>query len=110
MSTITSTHDSSTSPAQAPRPVYRVSGRHVLRSEWGKLWSLRSTTITLGLGLLFLVAFGLISAVRYKSSVPSGQQADPDLVGATALSLSLFGTSVAQLALGVLGVLVTAGE
>jgi ABC-2 type transport system permease protein len=110
MSTITSTHASPATPAQAPRPVYRLTGRHVLRSEWGKLWSLRSTTITLGLGLLFLVAFGIIAAARYKSSITSGQQMDPDFADATALSLSLFGTSVAQLALGVLGVLVTAGE
>jgi hypothetical protein len=110
MSTTTSTPASSTSPARAARPVYRVTGWNVLRSEWGKLWSLRSTTITLLLGLLFLVAFGVISAVRYKSSVTAGQQTDPDFASATAVSLSLFGTGIAQLALGVLGVLVTAGE
>jgi ABC-type transport system involved in multi-copper enzyme maturation permease subunit len=71
---------------------------------------LRSTWITLGLGLLFIVAFGIIAALRYKSSVTSGKQLDPDFADATALSLSLFGVSLAQLALGVLGVLVTAGE
>lgn len=96
--------------ARATRPAYRVTGRHVLRSEWTKLWSLRSTWITLGLGLVFLVAFGLISAARYKSNIGSGQPLDEDFAGATALSLSLFGTNFAQLALGVLGVLVTAGE
>ncbi|GLY43257.1 ABC transporter permease [Amycolatopsis sp. NBRC 101858] len=96
--------------ARATRPAYRVTGRHVLRSEWTKLWSLRSTWITLGLGLVFLVAFGLISAARYKSNINSGQPLDPDFADATALSLSLFGTNFAQLALGVLGVLVTAGE
>jgi ABC-type transport system involved in multi-copper enzyme maturation permease subunit len=96
--------------ARAARPAYRVTGRHVLRSEWTKLWSLRSTWITLGLGLVFLVAFGLISAARYKSNIGSGQPLDEDFAGATALSLSLFGTNFAQLALGVLGVLVTAGE
>jgi ABC-type transport system involved in multi-copper enzyme maturation permease subunit len=95
---------------RAARPAYRVTGRHVLRSEWTKLWSLRSTWITLGLGLVFLVAFGLISAARYKSNIGSGQPLDEDFAGATALSLSLFGTNFAQLALGVLGVLVTAGE
>jgi hypothetical protein len=87
-----------------------VTGRRVLRSEWAKLWSLRSTWITLGLGLLFLVAFGVIAALRYKSNVTSGRQMDPDFAAATALSLSLFGVNLAQLALGVLGVLVTAGE
>ncbi|HEY3470362.1 MAG TPA: ABC transporter permease [Amycolatopsis sp.] len=91
-------------------PAYRVTGLRVLRSEWTKLWSLRSTWITLGLGLVFLVAFGLISAARYESSVGSGQPLDEDFANATALSLSLFGTNFAQLALGVLGVLVTAGE
>ncbi|HEY0475728.1 MAG TPA: hypothetical protein VGD34_28860 [Kribbella sp.] len=110
MSVITSVDIPSTSPAQAPRPEYKVTGRRVLRSEWSKLWSLRSTWITLGLGLLFLVAFGVIAALRYKSSVTSGKQLDPDFADATALSLSLFGVSLAQLALGVLGVLVTAGE
>ncbi|MDT7802859.1 MAG: type transport system permease protein [Actinomycetota bacterium] len=95
---------------RAARPAYRVTGRHVLRSEWTKLWSLRSTWITLGLGLVFLVAFGLISAARYKSNISSGRPLDPDFANATALSLSLFGTNFAQLALGVLGVLVTAGE
>lgn len=97
-------------PARTARPVYRVTGRHVLRSEWTKLWSLRSTWITLGLGLVFLVGFGLISAARYQSNVTSGQPLDPDFAQATAVSLSLFGTNFAQLALGVLGVLVAAGE
>jgi len=110
MSVSTSTRISSSGPARASRPVYRVTGRHVLRSEWAKLWSLRSTWITLGLGLLFLVAFGVIAAIRYKSSIVAGQQMDPDFASSTALSVSLFGIPIAQLALGVLGVLVTAGE
>ncbi len=115
MTTITATHASPTAPAQrgpgmADRPPYRVTGRRVLRSEWAKLWSLRSTWITLGLGLLFMVAFGVIAAVQYQSRISSGQHVDADFAKSTAVSLSLFGTSFAQLALGVLGVLVTAGE
>jgi ABC-type transport system involved in multi-copper enzyme maturation permease subunit len=103
-----------TAPVEAPgaapaRPAHRVTGRRVLASEWAKLWSLRSTWITLGLGLLFLVAFGLIAASRYKSGVDSGNL-DDDFASSSAVSLSLFGTNFAQLALGVLGVLVTAGE
>lgn len=97
------------SPA-ASRPEYRVTGRHVLRSESAKLWSLRSTWITLALGLLFLLVFGVIAAARYRSTVTSGRQLDPDFADATGLSLSLFGVPLSQLALGVLGVLVTAGE
>ncbi|MFF9154462.1 ABC transporter permease [Streptomyces sp. NPDC014846] len=107
MSTLTATAEEPRTTAA--RPAYRVTGRRVLASEWAKLWTLRSTWITLGLGLLFLVAFGLISASRYKSGIDSGHM-DRDFADSTAVSLSLFGTNFAQLALGVLGVLVTAGE
>ncbi|MFJ7906699.1 ABC transporter permease [Kitasatospora sp. NPDC096204] len=104
------------SPVPAPggvrpaRPAYRVTPLRVLRSEWAKLWSLRSSWITLGLALLFLVAFGLIAAYQFKSRMSSGRPMDRDFAGASALSLSLFGTNFAQLALGILGVLVAAGE
>ena len=110
MSVVTEPRPASGASAAGPKPDLRVTGRRVLRSESTKLWSLRSTWITLGLGLLFLVAFGIIAALRYRSSVTSGRQLDPDFADATALSLSLFGVPLSQLALGVLGVLVTAGE
>ncbi|MCH5677388.1 ABC transporter permease [Streptomyces gilvus] len=108
MTTITATTQTprTTTPR---RPAYRVTPAGVLRSEWAKLWSLRSTWITLGLGLLFLVAFGLIATARYKSGYDSGTL-DKGFASRTGLDLSLFGTNFAQLALGVLGVLVTAGE
>lgn len=100
---------STVSLVDVERPAYRVTGPRVLRSEWAKLWSLRSTWITLGLGCVFLVAFGLIAAAQYTPQ-PTGGKLDDDFAGATAVSLSLFGLTFAQLALGVLGVLVTAGE
>lgn len=109
MSTVTKTAEAPRTAPAGARPAYRVTGRRVLSSEWAKLWSLRSTWITLGLGLLFLVAFGLIASSRYKSGIGSAHM-DPDFADSTAVSLSLFGTNFAQLALGVLGVLVTAGE
>ncbi|MFJ6392900.1 ABC transporter permease [Streptomyces sp. NPDC091972] len=113
MSTTTLTENSPTptppSPIRSGRS-YKVSIRGVLRSEWAKLWSLRSTWITLGLGFVFLVAFGVIASLHYHSQYTSGSQMDADEAHATVLSFSLFGTKFAQLALGVLGVLVTAGE
>ncbi|MFJ9893048.1 ABC transporter permease [Streptomyces sp. NPDC091280] len=109
MSTATTTDTAAPADLRPTRPAYKVTGRRVLRSEWAKLWSLRSTWITLGLGLLFLIAFGLIAAAHYKSDYGSGHLR-PDDAHDTALDLSLFGTNFAQLALGVLGVLVTAGE
>ncbi|MFI9645743.1 ABC transporter permease [Streptomyces sp. NPDC052040] len=111
MSTLTAIPETPGTDRTPPsRTAYRVTGRRVLSSEWAKLWSLRSTWITLGLGLLFLVAFGVIAASHYKSNLGSGRHMDRDFATATAVSLSLFGTNFAQLALGVLGVLVTAGE
>ncbi|MEZ0070643.1 ABC-2 type transport system permease protein [Streptacidiphilus sp. MAP12-20] len=97
-------------PARAERPVYKVTAARVLRSEWAKFWSLRSSWITLGLALVFILFFGLLRANRYAADVTSGHHMDPDVLGANAVSLSLFGLNFGQLALGVLGVLVTAGE
>ncbi|MFI1733009.1 ABC transporter permease [Streptomyces acidicola] len=105
MSTLTATTDPQAAPTAPTRPLYRVTGRRVLRSEWAKLWSLRSTWITLALGLLFLLVFGLIIAWQFAAG-----NLDSDFDRSTAVDLSLFGVPFAQLALGVLGVLVTAGE
>jgi ABC-2 type transport system permease protein len=104
------TIETSTAPARSDDPRLKVTGRRVLRSEWAKLWSLRSTWITLALGSLFLLAFGTIAVLRYKSMVNSGQPMDPDFADATTLSLALFGVPFAMIALGVLGVLTTSGE
>ncbi|MFD3456216.1 ABC transporter permease [Streptomyces sp. NPDC058691] len=110
MNTVAPSQESTAVAAPPSRPAYKVTGARVMRAEWAKLWSLRSSWITLGLALLFLVAFGLIAAFQFKSRISSGRPMDRDFADATALSLSLFGTNFAQLALGVLGVLVAAGE
>jgi ABC-2 type transport system permease protein len=107
MSTITETRPA---PVRSAQPELKVTGRRVLRSEWAKLWSLRSTWITLALGLLFLLTFGLIASLRYKSMSGSGQHMDPDFADATAYSLALFGVPFSLIALGVLGVLTASGE
>jgi ABC-type transport system involved in multi-copper enzyme maturation permease subunit len=110
MSTVTQERSPGIAAGSAPRPQYRVTGRRVLRSEWSKLWTLRSSWITLGLGLLALLAFGTIAALRYKSLTSAGGRMDPDFADATSVSLTLFGVRFGQLALGVLGVLFAAGE
>ncbi|MFF4345484.1 ABC transporter permease subunit [Kitasatospora sp. NPDC001540] len=110
MSTIAPTPAAPSAAERPARPPYRVTAVRVVRSEWAKMWSLRSTWITLGLGLFFLVAFGLIAAFQFKSRLDSGRPMERDFAEANALTLSLFGTNFAQLALGVLGVLIAAGE
>lgn len=109
MSTLTDTRPAAAAPT-ARRPAYKVTGVRVLRSEWAKFWSLRSTWITLGLALVALVGFGAIAGFRYKSMIGAGRHLDPDFIHATSVSLALFGVNFGQLALGVLGVLFVAGE
>jgi ABC-2 type transport system permease protein len=97
-------------PVRAERPAYKVTTARVVRAEWAKFWSLRSSWITLGVALVFVLAFGLIRDWRYTVMMNAGHVHDPEVLDANAVGLSLFGLNFGQLAVGVLGVLVTAGE
>ena len=88
----------------------KLTAVRVVRSEWAKLWSLRSTWVTVSLGLLVLLAFGTIAALQYNSMIESGAELDPEWAGASTLTLALFGVPFAMIALGVLGVLTASGE
>jgi ABC-2 type transport system permease protein len=109
MSTISTT--TAAPAATRTRPAYRVTGWRVLRSEWAKFWSLRSTWITLAISLLLLVALGLVGAAHYSPKLAS-QQAGHHLFsgGSNAVAIALSGMTLAQIAVGVLGVLFAAGE
>jgi ABC-type transport system involved in multi-copper enzyme maturation permease subunit len=93
------------------RGACRLTGFGVLRSEWAKFWSLRSSWITLGISLLLLTAIGLVAASRYSPQLAS-EQGRHHLIpaGGNAVAVALAGITLAQLATGVLGVLFTAGE
>jgi ABC-2 type transport system permease protein len=110
MSIVSDARPAVTAPARPAPPRGRVTGRGVLRSEWAKLWSLRSTWITLGVGLLLLSGFGAIAALRYTSMLEPGATMDPEFADATAYSLVLFGVPFSMIAFGVLGVLTAANE
>lgn len=97
-----------TASRESARPVYKVTFPRVLRSEFGKFKSLRSTLIVLGLAQVLLVAVGVIAAAVYTPDSGRGE-AGPDIQDG-ALGLALTGVTFAELALGVLGVLITAGE
>ncbi|MEZ0109351.1 ABC-2 type transport system permease protein [Catenulispora sp. EB89] len=95
-----------TASATAPTTltVRKVTLRRVLRSEWSKFWSLRSSWITLVASVVVLIAFGVIAAAVYAHSAKhSGTSEDP-------VSLALVGASLSGLIVGVLGVLMSAGE
>lgn len=92
------------------QPSTKITAVRVVRSEWAKLWSLRSTWITLSVGLLVLLAFGTIAALQYTSMTEAAIQAEPEWAEASTLNLALFGVPFAMIALGVLGVLTASGE
>ncbi|MDO0932197.1 ABC transporter permease [Streptomyces sp. DG2A-72] len=93
--------------ARPERRDLRVTTRRVFRSEWIKFWSLRSTAYTLLGAVVALVAFGLIAA----SVTSGGGTFEGPGEGATdPTDISLAGTQLAQLVIGTLGVLLTAGE
>ncbi|MFI5935908.1 ABC transporter permease [Actinoplanes sp. NPDC051494] len=90
---------------------YRLTYRGVLAGEWTKFWSLRSSWITLGVSLVLLAAFGVIAALTYSPGGQAGPGPGGPGAGATdAVGLALTGSTFASLAIGVLGVLVAAGE
>lgn len=76
----------------------------VLRSEWIKFWSLRSTVTTLSLAFAAFVGVGLLAAAL-GFDADSDETGGPDVIG-----LSLAGSNIAMLVVGALGVLVMTGE
>ena len=82
----------------------RVTPPRVVLSEWTKFRSLRSTVYTLLAAVVLMIGIGaLFTAVTINQ--PGGMEP-----GQTAISTSLTGTFFAQLAIGVLGVLLITGE
>jgi hypothetical protein len=88
----------------AARSGPRVTQTRVLLSEWTKFRSLRSTAATLLIAVVFMIGIGALFAGITAGS-PDGLEP-----GQSAVSTSLAGTFFAQLAIGVLGVLLISGE
>jgi ABC-2 type transport system permease protein len=88
-------------------PTPGVTERRVIVSEWIKFRSLRSTWFSLGAALVVAIGLGvLFSALRgHDLSTHGGFASDFDPV-----ELSLRGVFLAQLAVGVLGVMMITGE
>jgi ABC-type transport system involved in multi-copper enzyme maturation permease subunit len=88
----------------AARARLRVTAPRVVLSEWTKFRTLRSTVYTLLIAVVLMIGIGaLFTAIT--ANQPGGL--DP---GQTAISTSLTGTFFAQLAIGVLAVLLITGE
>ena len=91
------------SPAEAaPRP--RVTLARVARSEWIKLRSVRSTVWALAATAVAIAGTGLLLTATVRGHLTAGHS------HVNAVRISLFGVYLAQLAVGVLGVLVATSE
>ena len=100
-------------PAAAPAalPAYlapqKVTQARVLRSEWTKLRTQPSALWALLSAVILIVAFGILYSLLREARPPHGAAAirsfDP-------VSVSLSGVQIAQIAAGVLGVLLITGE
>jgi ABC-2 type transport system permease protein len=85
-----------------------VTQPRVVRSEWTKFITLRSTLWSLGIGMLLTLAFPIIFAAvtgSHWAHMSPHERADRH-----PLDIALAGVNVAQLAIAVLGVLVITGE
>jgi ABC-type transport system involved in multi-copper enzyme maturation permease subunit len=86
----------------------RVTQLRVALSEWTKLRTLRSTRYTLFAGVALTIVFAVIPALV--NATRWNRMSVIDKAGFHALETSLIGVSFAQLAFGVLGVLIISGE
>jgi ABC-2 type transport system permease protein len=92
----------------APAPAPRVTQSRVVRSEFTKFRSLRSTLYTLLAGVVLMIGIGAlfsaVSASQYHTFSPA------DRASFNPVSVSLTGVAFAVVAFGVLGVLMMSGE
>jgi ABC-2 type transport system permease protein len=88
--------------------VGRVTQAGVARSEWTKLWSVRSTRWSLFAAVLFTVGLAALACAIVGHHYP--QMNPHDKADFHPLDVNLAGVQLAQLALGVLGVLIITAE
>ena len=103
----TMTHATTTAPV-ARHPTLRVTQPRVLLSEWTKFRSLRSTVWTLLTAVVLSIGIGALFSAVSASQYHTFSAADK--ASFNPVSTSLNGMLFAQLAIGVLGVLLISGE
>jgi ABC-2 type transport system permease protein len=108
---MTTTLEKTATAAAKHRPApsnLKVTQARVVRSEWIKFRSLRSTVITMAAGAIALIGMGLLAAAFDSGSISSPDGGPPP--GSDPTATSLTGVMLAQLIIGSLGVMMTAGE
>lgn len=92
----------------AARPELRVTQVRVIRSEWTKLRSLRSTVFSLLAAVVFVLGLSVLVPSVIVAHWPPRDAGEA--LGFDPTTRSLAGVFLAQLAIGVLGVLLISGE
>jgi ABC-2 type transport system permease protein len=90
-----------------PRPGYRVTLGRVIRSEWTKLRSLRSTWIALGAAALLTVGLSAAFGYGYNGAIEAGEVQPTTAEG---LDVAFLALDLYALVIGVFGVLQMSGE
>lgn len=93
------------SPTPRPVPPGQASFAGLVRSEWTKLRTVRSTVWSLALVVVISVGVGVLATAETRAHWSPGQA-----FGFDATRLSLIGVFFAQLVVGVLGILVVSSE
>ncbi|WP_456823175.1 ABC transporter permease subunit [Cellulomonas sp. P5_E12] len=93
--------------ATATKP-YRLSFGHLVRGEWIKFWSVRSTIWTLAIFLIATVGLVVLISLAYVNAPSPEQGGPPD--ASDALGPLSFAVTLGQLALAVLGALTITSE
>jgi ABC-2 type transport system permease protein len=108
MSTLTATATPGAAPATVDRDRERVTFPRVTVSEWVKLVSLRSSWITFAAALVAVVGLGAL--ISYVTNTHWSHMSPQEQASFDPVARSIGGVELAQLAIGVLGVLVVTGE
>ncbi|MCW2723844.1 MAG: transporter permease [Frankiales bacterium] len=95
-------------PGRPPVPALKVTQARVFTSEWIKMRSLRSTGFTLLAAVVAMIALGCL--VGWATNAHWAQMDPGEHAHFEAIGRSLAGVNLAQLAIGVLGVLLVSGE
>ena len=99
-------HSETMSTTTLPERTTRVRSINVIRGEWIKFWSVRSTSITLIAAGLATVAFGMI----FSAVAESEEQAGPAAFLTDPVDVALGGIGLSEMIIGVLGVMFVASE
>jgi hypothetical protein len=105
---ILTTPSAGTHDVARPRTVRPVTQARVLRNEWVKLRSLRSTAVTLATAVALMVAMGWL--IGWGTNANWSDSSPEERATFSPVDVTLAGYYLAQLAVGVLGVLMVTGE